>query len=142
MSNSQRIGLYYPYLHFSDNWLKVAALYWPRMGRIVPSDVLLNDSETVRALSGELNFTVDVEPGLDAVNLTDTLAIALDDHYDELRNLYKVSATANMTSNWCGPSWPEPQVMHRDSRIREPHEQRAAARVVALHAGKGTEGLW
>ena len=142
MSNSQRIGLYYPYLHFSDSWLKVAALYWPRMGRIVPPGVHLNDSRTVRTLSDELNFTVDIEPGLEAENLTNTLANALDGHYDELRNRYKVSANDSVTSNWCGPTWPEPQLMPRDRRIRDPHEQRAAARVVALHVGKGTEDLW
>jgi hypothetical protein len=34
-----RFGLYYPYINFrSDSWLKVAALYWPKMARIVPVD--------------------------------------------------------------------------------------------------------
>lgn len=33
----QRIGLYYPYIHFRDEkWMKIAALYWPRMARVVP----------------------------------------------------------------------------------------------------------
>jgi hypothetical protein len=32
-----KMGVYYPYIHFRDEaWLKVAALYWPKLTRIVP----------------------------------------------------------------------------------------------------------
>ena len=31
------IGLYHPFIHFKDDdWLKLSALYWDRMARIVP----------------------------------------------------------------------------------------------------------
>ena len=34
---STNIGLYYPYLHFpNDEWVKLSALYWDKMYRIVP----------------------------------------------------------------------------------------------------------
>jgi Family of unknown function (DUF6236) len=57
------IGLYYPYVHFRDErWLKLAALYWPRMARIVTPGYPTHDSELVRRLSGELGFVVDVSP--------------------------------------------------------------------------------
>jgi Family of unknown function (DUF6236) len=142
MSGSQRIGLYYPYLHFSDSWLKVAALYWPRMGRIVPSELHLSDSRTVRELSDELNFTVNVAPGSAAEELTSTLAGALEAHCDEFRNRYSIAANPSITSNSCAPSWPNPQPTISDWRARNPGELRAAAEVVALHTGKGADHLW
>jgi Family of unknown function (DUF6236) len=44
-------ALYYPFIHFKDdNWLKLCALYWDKMGRIVPSGYKTEDSDTVRAL--------------------------------------------------------------------------------------------
>jgi Family of unknown function (DUF6236) len=44
-------ALYYPFIHFKDdNWLKLGALYWDKIGRIVPTDYATNDSETVKAL--------------------------------------------------------------------------------------------
>ena len=57
------MGLYYPYVHFRDErWLKLAALYWPRMARIVTPGYPTHDSEIVRRLSGELGFVVNVSP--------------------------------------------------------------------------------
>jgi Family of unknown function (DUF6236) len=44
-------GLYYPYIHFRDEgWLKLSALYWDGMYRVVPYGVQLHDSDDVRAL--------------------------------------------------------------------------------------------
>lgn len=44
-------ALYYPFIHFKDDaWLKTAALYWDKLGRIVPYDYVTDDSETVKAL--------------------------------------------------------------------------------------------
>jgi len=44
-------ALYYPFIHFKDDsWVKLAALYWDNLGRIVPSDYTTDDSETVKAL--------------------------------------------------------------------------------------------
>jgi Family of unknown function (DUF6236) len=58
-----RLGLYFPYIHFrDDNWVKVAALYWPKMARIVPVGYPLRDSDTVRALSDKLNWTFEIPP--------------------------------------------------------------------------------
>ena len=133
MSESQRIGLYYPYLHFSDSWLKVAALYWPRMGRITPPQIPLSDSSTVGALSDELDFTVNVEPGSAAEELTSVLTSAVEAYYNEFQDRYSISANPFMMSNWCNPSWPEPQSTTGDWRIRNPRELKAAAEVVALH---------
>ncbi|GAA4919850.1 hypothetical protein LX16_4294 [Stackebrandtia albiflava] len=58
-----RIGLYYPYTHFRDpDWLKLAALYWPRMARVVIPDMPLVDDDTTRTLSDDLDFVLNVTP--------------------------------------------------------------------------------
>jgi hypothetical protein len=46
-------ALYYPFIHFKDdNWLKLSALYWDDISRVVPEKYQPEDSETVRALKG------------------------------------------------------------------------------------------
>ncbi|WP_405868153.1 hypothetical protein OG407_49790 [Streptomyces sp. NBC_01515] len=53
----QRIGLYYPYIHFRDEqWLKLAALYWPQIARAVPRDYQVRDSRTAAILADQLDF--------------------------------------------------------------------------------------
>jgi len=112
------------------------------MGRIVPPGLDLSDSSVVRALSDELNFTVNVAPGSAAIELTSTLVQTLETHHDELRNRYSVAANPVAMSNSCGPSWPEPQQTASDWRIRNTRELEAAATVVELHVGKGEDRLW
>ena len=44
-------ALYYPYVHFkNDAWVKLSALYWDKLKRIVPKDYPTDDSVTVRDL--------------------------------------------------------------------------------------------
>jgi hypothetical protein len=60
----RRQGLYYPYFHLrNERWLKVAALYWPKIIRIVPEDYRTHDSDTVQALIDELDFIDRQPPG-------------------------------------------------------------------------------
>jgi hypothetical protein len=57
------IGLYYPHITFpSDAWVKLAAFYWDKLGRIVPPGYQHRDSDTVQRLQGELGFVEDFEP--------------------------------------------------------------------------------
>lgn len=45
-------ALYYPFIHFKDDsWLKLTALYWDKVARIVPDDYVTDDSDTVKALA-------------------------------------------------------------------------------------------
>lgn len=64
---SDHIGLYYPHFTFpNDAWVKLAALYWDKLGRILPPDYIPSDSDTVQRLQGELDFTKDFIPaGMD-----------------------------------------------------------------------------
>jgi hypothetical protein len=55
-------GLYYPFIHFrNEGWLKLAALYWDGMNRIVPLGAKLHDSDEVRRLV-EAEFIVNRPP--------------------------------------------------------------------------------
>jgi hypothetical protein len=57
------VGLYYPFIHFKDDaWIKLAALYWDKMGRIVPNHYSTHDSDTVLALRSELGFIENFNP--------------------------------------------------------------------------------
>jgi hypothetical protein len=56
-------ALYYPYIHLQDeNWLKVAALYYDGLRRIVPEDFRTQDSKTVKLLNDEFQFIKDLHP--------------------------------------------------------------------------------
>ena len=55
-------GFYYPFIHFRDEaWLKLAALYWDGMSRIVPMGARLHDSDEVKCLT-DAQFIVNQSP--------------------------------------------------------------------------------
>jgi hypothetical protein len=58
------MGLYYPFMEFTDDaWVKLAALYWEKLGRIVPKWFEPDhDSDTVRLLTDELGFVKNLYP--------------------------------------------------------------------------------
>jgi hypothetical protein len=57
------MGLYYPLINFKDDaWLKSTALYWDRMGRIVPSGFHPHDSAAVKELQ-QHGYIDDYRPG-------------------------------------------------------------------------------
>ncbi|MFJ6019061.1 DUF6236 family protein [Nocardiopsis alba] len=81
----RRHGLYYPYFHVRDDrWLKVAALYWPRLTRIVPQDYRTRDSTSVRALEGD--FITRHPPGASVENIAPLFLELIEEHGDLLRS--------------------------------------------------------
>ncbi|MEV8100450.1 DUF6236 family protein [Kitasatospora sp. NPDC085879] len=82
----QQIGLYYPYIHFRDEeWLKAAALYWPKLARVVPNDYPVADSGTAHALAEELDFIVPVDPAMTASAVRPMFLEALERHGAEFQ---------------------------------------------------------
>lgn len=87
----QRIGLYYPYIHFrDDNWLKAAALYWPQIARIVPTGYEKRDTATTRELADGLGFVLDVPPNGPATAVAGVFREVLRREAERLRETYGV----------------------------------------------------
>jgi predicted RNase H-like HicB family nuclease len=86
------IGLYYPFIHFKDeDWLKLVALYWPKLARIVPPGYPTHDSEVVKRLAGELGFVINLDPEPSVSTVGESFAELLDEHAAALQESYGVS---------------------------------------------------
>ncbi|WP_369392790.1 DUF6236 family protein [Streptomyces sp. CG1] len=89
----QRIGLYYPYVHFrNEQWIKAAALYWPGLARVVPPGFPVTDPDLVKALRDELDFVTDVDPREAAAAVAPAFLKAVEDHGAELRRRFLATA--------------------------------------------------
>jgi hypothetical protein len=72
------IGLYYPSIQFKKTaWVKLAALYWDTLGRIVPEDYPHKDSDEIRQLIEEAGFIRDFSPLYDDLKATEDLFLNL-----------------------------------------------------------------
>jgi hypothetical protein len=81
-------GLYYPFIHFKDeNWLKLSAIYFDKMYRVVPSGYRTEDSETVKALG---DFVDVVLPEEVAPRFVETFAEFFDQFQGTLVERYGV----------------------------------------------------
>jgi hypothetical protein len=70
-----KMSVYYPYIHIRDErWLKVAALYWPRMVRIVSPVYPTRNSQLVEILRDELGFILDLPPDTAARDVAEPFA--------------------------------------------------------------------
>ena len=114
------IGLYHPFIHFkNDDWLKLSALYWGRMARIVPpsywgdqgTTVLAEDSDVTRALISELEYVVNIPPVV-TYPVSDLFTKLLTAHAAELRKHYDVRNA---------DSWPFDPVTAKYAQWRNPH---------------------
>lgn len=81
-------ALYYPFIHFKDDrWVKLAALYWDRLGRIVPQGYTTEDSDTVRALG---QFIQTLRPDWVRPQFGETFVEFVDQYGDDLRGKYHI----------------------------------------------------
>jgi hypothetical protein len=87
-----QFGLYYPYVHFrDDDWLKVAALYWPSMARLAAKGLPKRDTDVARELAETLNFVFDVDPAAAAAAVGVTFVDLVQKHGARLRTAYEVT---------------------------------------------------
>ena len=96
------MGLYYPFIQFrSDTWLKLAALYWDRIARIVPPYHALQDSETVKRLQGELGLVTNLAPSAEEMDsISNEFLNVLEAHSNQLSKLYNVHGQALADEPW------------------------------------------
>lgn len=85
------IGLYYPFIEFqNDAWVKVAALYWDKLGRVALPGYKIRDSDTVQRLQGELGFIENIPPSEKEVQeVSATFSTLLDQDNERFIKLYK-----------------------------------------------------
>ncbi len=82
-------GLYYPFIHFKDdNWLKLSAVYFDKMYRIVPSGYKTEDSDTVRDLG---DFVDVVRPEWARPAFGETFSQFIDEYHARLVERYGVA---------------------------------------------------
>jgi hypothetical protein len=114
----RRYGLYYPYIQVrNERWLKIAALYWPKIVRLVPDSYRMHESYTVEALSDDFLMRRPPGPSVEAIGprFLDLLA----NHADELRNHFDTAQkeATELAARMCPAVWegpgprPEPQYM-------------------------------
>src|SRR5260370_32699990 len=88
VSMATTFGLYYPFIHFKDdNWLKLSAVYFDKMYRIVPSGYQTEDSDTVKALG---DFVDHVRPEWARPALGETFGQFIDQYHVQLVGRYGV----------------------------------------------------
>lgn len=71
-------ALYYPYFHVrSEEWLKVSALYWPHIYRLIPSGYQTRDSMAAKYLSEYAGILVSVDPGISVNTVSQEVMAAI-----------------------------------------------------------------
>jgi hypothetical protein len=141
------IGLYYPYIHFKDEaWLKTIALYWDGVKRIVPSGYPLNDSETVKTLSGELGLIENVRPSPDEWPVRDSFVQFLLSNAAELRGRYGVEHREKweedpITAKWAPDSSDKRLAYLHNEKIWEPLKN-ALVDIGLAEVGRTGDGKW
>jgi hypothetical protein len=105
-----RLGLYYPFIQFrNDSWLKLAALYWDRIGRIVPPGYEVQDSDTVLRLQGELGFVTNLAPSYNAMDSVGREFLELlAERGPELSDIYGTRGRAFTDPKPARQDWPPP----------------------------------
>ncbi len=97
-----RPGLYFPYIQVRDDeWLKVAALYWPSVRRLVPDGYVPRDSPTARALA-DAGILVDERPRELVSTLAWEFVEVLEADADRLRHH---SGLDRARREWDGRPW-------------------------------------
>jgi hypothetical protein len=92
---SLRIGLYYPYPRVRNaNWLRIAALYWPKIARVKPVGWDVHSSELEDRLQEELDMFVEVSQEQAHLDTLKIITSLLEDNGDEIRDRYRVTPSA------------------------------------------------
>ena len=91
--------LYYPFIHFRDEaWLKLSALYWDDVTRIVPRAYKPRDSREVRSLE-DAGVLKRVDPSAYEEPVGELFKVLLDRYASKLVRLYDISARDSWPAN-------------------------------------------
>ncbi|MFI7322425.1 DUF6236 family protein [Streptomyces venezuelae] len=119
----QTIGLYYPYVHVrNDVWLKTAALYWPKLARVVAEGYPVSDSSTATALGDGLDFWEDLDPTGAAAAVEGPFLSVIREHAAALRYLYAVSPDQLLAGDGADPSLRRVRRINQYTSLRVPRD--------------------
>jgi hypothetical protein len=91
--------LYYPFIHFRDEgWLKLSALYWDDVTRIVPRSYEPRDNREVRALE-DAGVVKRVDPSAYEQPVGDLFTVLLERYQAKLVRRYDVSERGKWPAN-------------------------------------------
>jgi hypothetical protein len=91
--------LYYPFIHFRDEaWLKLSALYWDDVTRIVPQAYTPRDTRDVRALE-DAGVLKRVDPSRYEQPVGELFSVLLERYASALSRRYDVSQRASWPDN-------------------------------------------
>ena len=92
------VGLYYPFIHFrNEGWLKLTALYWDSMRRIVPAGASVHDTDEVKRLV-DAGFVESRDPRAASFEIANPFRELIASHGDALCARFAVADRA---------SWPD-----------------------------------
>jgi hypothetical protein len=111
------IALYYPFIEFPyDSWVKTAALYWDKVGRIALPEYTIRDSDTTLRLAGELDFIKNFQPSHEEMdNVGSKFLTLLEQHRKDLVNYYHIPPDLKLARFNFGQQWPL-EWFHRPER--------------------------
>lgn len=91
-----QVGLYYPYIHIrSERWVKAAALYWPRLARVVSDGYPVRDARCVQVLNDEFGFVVPARPATAVAGVAALWGGVLTEHSEQLVHRYGIAPDAH-----------------------------------------------
>jgi hypothetical protein len=100
----QQPGLYFPFVHIRDDeWLKVAAIYWPSIRRLVPLGYATHDSPTAKEFFSA-RILMDEDPHELLGSMAWDLVQALRENAELLVRDYSLNRAR---ADWNGRSWAE-----------------------------------
>lgn len=117
-AGDSNIGLYYPFIHFKDdNWLKLSALYWDKMARIVPmsyprkrqAGVIEGDSRVAQDLA-EIGFVRNLSPEAYTYSVGRRFLELIEIHGPRLRKSYDLKHKDR---------WPEDKITALYAELRD-----------------------
>jgi hypothetical protein len=105
----QQPGLYFPFVHVrDDDWLKVAALYWPSVRRLVPRGYAKHDSPTAQTFF-DARILLDEAPEELIYSMAWDLLRTLRENADRLMRDYSLDRAY---ADWDGQPWSEGTAPH------------------------------
>jgi len=110
----QQPGLYFPFIHIrDDDWLKMAALYWPSVRRLVPRGYPKHDSPTAQIFF-DAAILRDEVPGNLIGSTTWDLLMTLRENANLLTQNYSIGQAYH---KWDGRLWSEQRTVEGDPQL-------------------------